>query len=158
MSTQSKKMGYYGVKLHIVAQYREKGLPKPDDIGLTGVAEHDLTALRPVLPALCYGHLYGDKIDSDHTLKDTLSKEQNLIFDTPVKRKKGQESLTEDEKSFSRAISSMRQPIEALFSWMEQKPNLSRASRVRSEDGLLVQVFGRLTAASFLYQIELLLS
>ena len=42
----SKQMGYYGTKLHIVAQYREKGLPKAAYIGLTGAAEHDLTALR----------------------------------------------------------------------------------------------------------------
>ena len=46
----SKKMGYYGVKLHLLAQYRVKGLPKPDYIGLTGAAHHDLTALRPLLP------------------------------------------------------------------------------------------------------------
>ena len=133
-----------------VAQDRANGLPKAEYIGLTGAAEHDLTALRQVLPVLRDGHLYGDKIYADQPLKDTLSKEQNLIFETPVKRKKGQESLTEAEKDFSRAVSSMRQPIAALFSWMEQKTNLSMASRVRSEDGLLVHVFGRLTAACFL--------
>ena len=66
----SKKMWYYGTKLHMVAQDRENGLPKADDFGLTGVAEHDLTALRPVLPALRDGHLYGDKIYSDQPLKD----------------------------------------------------------------------------------------
>ncbi len=146
----SKKMGYYGTKLHMVAQDRENGLPKAEYIGLTGTAEHDLTALRQVLPVLRDDHLYGDKIYADQPLKDTLSKQQNLIFETPVKRKKGQESLTEAEKDFSRAVSSMRQPIAALFSWIEQKTNLSRASRVRSEDGLLVHVFGRLTAACFL--------
>ena len=44
----------------------------------------------------------------------------------------------------------MRQPIAALFSWIEQKTNISMAFRVRSEDGLLVHVFGRLAAACFL--------
>ena len=146
----SKKMGYYGTKLHIVAQDRENGLPKAEYIGLTGAAEHDLTALRQVLPVLRDGHLYGDKIYADQPLKDTLSKQQNLIFETPVKRKKGQESLTEAEKDFSRAVSSIRQPIEALFSWIERKTNISMASRVRSYEGLLVHVFGRLTAACFL--------
>ena len=146
----SKKMGYYGTKLHIVAQDRENGLPKAEYFGLTGAAEHDLTALRQGLPVLRDGHLYGDKIYADQPLKDTLSKQQNLIFETPVKRKKGQESLTEAEKDFSRAVSSIRQPIEALFSWIERKTNISMASRVRSYEGLLVHVFGRLTAACFL--------
>ena len=146
----SKKMGYYGTKRHMVAQDRANGLPKAEYIGLTGAAEHDLTALRQGLPVLRDGHLYGDKIYADQPLKDTLSKQQNLIFKTPVKRKKGQESLTEAEKDFSRAVSSMRQPIEALFSWIERKTNLSMASRVRSYEGLLVHVFGRLTAACFL--------
>ena len=146
----SKKMWYYGTKLHMVAQDRENGLPKAEYFGLTGAAEHDLTALRQVLPVLRDGHLYGDKIYADQPLKDTLSKQQNLIFETPVKRKKGQESLTEAEKDFSRAVSSMRQPIEALFSWIERKTNISMASRVRSYEGLLVHGFGRLTAACFL--------
>ena len=146
----SKKMGYYGTKLHMVAQDRENGLPKAESCGLTGAAEHDRTALRQGLPVLRDDHLYGDKRYADQPLKDTLSKQQNLICETPVKRKKGQESLTEAEKDFSRAVSSMRQPIAALFSWIERKTNLSMASRVRSEEGLLVHGFGRLTAACFL--------
>ena len=85
----SKEMGYYGFKLHLLAQYRFKGLPKPDSIGLTGAAHHDLTALRPRLPFLQEGQLYGDRIYADQTLKDTLLKQQNLAFYTPVKRKKG---------------------------------------------------------------------
>ena len=80
---------HYGTKLHMVAQDRANGLPKAEYIGLTGAAEHDLTALRQVLPVLRDGHLYGDKIYADQPLKDTLSKQQNLIFETPGEAKEG---------------------------------------------------------------------
>ena len=143
-------MGYYGVKLHLLAHYRFKGLPKPDDIGLTGAAHHDLTALRPRLPFLPAGQRYGDRIYADQTLKDTRLKEQNLTFYTPVKRKKGQARLTEDEKRFSQRVSRIRQHIEGLFRWIDRKTNLSVASQVRSYNGLLVHVFGRVAAACFL--------
>ena len=58
-------MWYYGVKLHLLAHYRFQGLPKPDSIGLTGAAHHDLTAWRPLLPFLPEGQRYGDRIYSD---------------------------------------------------------------------------------------------
>ena len=69
---------------------------------------------------------------ADQTLKDALLKEQNLAFYTPVKRKKGQDRLTEDEKRFSQKVSRIRQHIEGLFRWIERKTNLSVASQVRS--------------------------
>ena len=80
-------------------------------------------------------------------MKDTLLKKQNLAFHTPVKRKKGQASLTEDEKRLSQTVSRIRQPIEVLFSWIDRKTTLSVASRVRSYNGLCVHVFGRLATA-----------
>ena len=91
----SKKMGDYGVKLHLLAHYRTKGLPKPDSIGLTGAAHHDLTALRPRLPFLQEGQRYGDRIYADQTLKDTLLKQQNLAFYTPVPARKGKRKRQE---------------------------------------------------------------
>ena len=84
------------------------------------------------LPFLQEGQLYGDRIYADQTLKDTLLKEQNLAFYTPVKRKKGQDRLTADEKRFSQKVSRIRQHIEGLFRWIERKTNLSVASQVRS--------------------------
>ncbi len=148
----SKNMGDYGVKLHLLAHYRTKGLPKPDDIGLTGAAHHDLNALRPRLPRLPFlpeGQLYGHRIYADQTLKDTLLKEQNLTFYTPVKRKRGQDRLTEDEKPFSQRVSRIRQHIEGVFRWIDRKTNLSVTSQVRSYNGLLVHVFGRVAATGF---------
>lgn len=146
----SKGMWYYGVKLHIVAKRSVKGLPKPDYISLTGAADHDLSALRPLLPYLHNGQLYGDKIYSDQTLKDTLYSKQNLAFYTPVKKKKGQDILPAADQVLSRTVSRIRQPIESLFHWIDEKTGISMASKVRSYNGLLVHVFGRLAAACFL--------
>jgi len=37
-----------------------------------------------------------------------------------------------------------------LFNWLEEKTGIQRASKVRSYNGLLVHVFGRLAAAMWL--------
>ncbi|MDD2278380.1 MAG: transposase, partial [Bacteroidales bacterium] len=48
---------------------------------------------------------------------------------------------------FSTAVSRVRQPIESFFNWLEEKAGIQRASKVRSTNGLLVHVFGRLAVA-----------
>jgi hypothetical protein len=44
----------------------------------------------------------------------------------------------------------MRQPIESLFNWINEKTGIQQASKVRSYRGLLVHAFGRLAAAMLL--------
>jgi hypothetical protein len=66
---------------------------------------------------------------------------------TPVKKKKGQRYLEADEQWLSTAVSQVRQPIESLVAWIEKKTGIEFASNVRSYQGLLVHVFGRLAAA-----------
>ena len=106
----SKNMWYYGVKVHIVAKQAHKGLPKPDYISLTGAADHDLSALRPLLPYLHHGTVYGDKIYANQTLRDTLYERQNLSFYTPIKKKKGQDIMPAADQVLSRTVSRTRQP------------------------------------------------
>jgi hypothetical protein len=113
-------------------------------------SEHDLTALRRVLPDLEGGQLYGDKAFCDEPLKERVSEEQNLDVHTPVKRERGQERLSAAEKMFSEAVSQVRQPIESLFNWIDEKTGIQCASKVRSYQGLMVHVFGRLAAAMLL--------
>jgi len=48
---------------------------------------------------------------------------------------------------YSKAVSKIRQPIESLFNWLNEKTDIQRASRVRSTKGLLVPVFGKIAAA-----------
>ena len=69
---------------------------------------------------------------------------------TPVKKKKGQDELTMTNRAYSEAVSRVRQPIESLFNWIEEKTGIQCASKVRSYQGLLVHVFGRLAAAMYL--------
>ena len=70
---------------------------------------------------------------------------------TPVKKQKGQCYLEADQKWLSTAVSRVRQPIETLFGWLEEKTGIEIASKVRSTQGLLVHIFGRLTAALFFW-------
>ena len=85
----SKSTFFYGVKLHAVAEHRSGTLPLPTHVGLTPGSENDLVALRRVLPWVGGDQLYGDKAYCDASMKERLSKEQNLEVLTPVKKKKG---------------------------------------------------------------------
>ena len=60
---------------------------------------------------------------------------------------KGQAYLDPFDQWLSTAVSRVRQPIESLFHWLKEKTGIQRASKVRSYNGLLVHVFGRLAAA-----------
>lgn len=146
----SKNTFYHGVKLHVVAQQRPGTLPVPDRIGVTPGSKNDLTTLRRVLPTFEGGALYGDKAYVDASLRKRLCEEQNLTLLTPVKKTKGQSSLSAADQLLSEAVSRVRQPIESLFNWIDEKTSIQTASKVRSQDGLLVHAFGRLAAAMLL--------
>lgn len=146
----SKKLFFYGVKAHVVARRRPGRLPVPCYIGLAPGSGNDLTVARLVLPSLSQSVLYGDKIYADAELAERLRREQALEFITPVKRKRGQAELTLCDATYSERVSRRRQPIESLFNWIEQKTGIEVASRVRSTQGLLVHVFGRMAAAMLL--------
>jgi hypothetical protein len=147
----SKGEFYYGVKLHAVAERRRGRLPIPGQVGLTSGSKHDLTALREVLPWIeGNGQLFGDKAYCSSDLEERLSREKNIDVYTPVKKKKDQERLSAADALFSTAVSRVRQSIESLFNWIDEKTGIQTASNVRSRCGLMVHVFGRLTAAMLL--------
>ena len=146
----SKGTFFYGVKLHAVGHRKRGTMPLPEQVGLTPGSENDLTALRRVLPTLEGGQLYGDRAYCDAPMQARLAEEQNLTVLTPVKRKRGQKRLSAAQKLFSEAVSRVRQPIESLFNWINEKTGIQQASKVRSYRGLLVHVFGRLAAAMLL--------
>lgn len=146
----SKGTFFYGVKLHVVGERRQGTMPLPERAGLTPGSENDLVALRRVLPEIEGGQLYGDKAYCDRSMKERLFKEQDLSVLTPVKKKKGQKRLSAADKLFSEAVSRVRQPIESLFNWIDEKTGIQTASKVRSYQGLLVHAFGRLAAAMLL--------
>ena len=122
--------------------------------GLTSGSENDLQALRCVLPEIIDGILCGDKAYCDGPLKERVAKTQALELITPVKKEKGQKTLSAADKLYSEAIGRMRQPIESLFSWINEKTGIQRAPKVRSYQGLLVHVFGRLAAAMLILALN----
>lgn len=85
--------------------------------------------LAPRLPEIVGGQLYGDKAYCDSSMKDRLAENQNLEILTPVKKKKGFGRLSSVEKLFTEAVSRMRQPIESLFNWIDDKTGIQRALR-----------------------------
>jgi hypothetical protein len=146
----SKGEYYYGVKVHLLGLRRPGTLPVPDYIGLTSASDHDLPVFRQIAPQLSGGQLYVDKAYADELLQQSAQTDQALSILTPAKKAKGQKYLDADEQWLSTAVSRVRQPIESLFNWIEEKTGIQRASKVRSYKGLLVHVFGRLAAAMWL--------
>ena len=150
----TKKMHYYGVKMHLVANRVPSSLPIPSLIGITPASTHDLTALKPVLPQLAGQAIFADKAYVDGPLNEELMEEQSTCIYTPVKLIKGQ-ALQERQRNkaadelFSCAVSTVRQPIESFFNWINEKTQIQNASKVRSYKGLLVHVFGKIAAACF---------
>ena len=146
----SKGEHYYGVKVHVLGLRRAGTLPLPDYLGLTPASDHDLLAFRQIAEQLHGGELYVDKAYADELLHQAAQRDRDLTILTPVKRAKGQQYLDTVDQWLSTAVSRVRQPIESLFNWLEEKTGIQRASKVRSYRGLLVHVFGRLAAAMWL--------
>ncbi len=73
-----------------------------------------------------------------------------MILHVPIKKRKEQPLLD----SFERLLfSNVRQPIESLFNWSEEKIKLRIVRKVRPYNGLLVPVFERRAAAFFVLAI-----
>ena len=145
----SKGCYYYGVKVHVLGFRRLGTLPLPEFIGLTSASNHDLSAFRQITPYIQDSEVYADKAYLDSLEREILN-QQNAEIYTPAKKKKGQENLYLFEQLLSTSVSRVRQPIESLFNWIEEKTGIQIASKVRSTQGLMVHVFGRLAAAMFL--------
>lgn len=152
----TKKLHYFGAKLHGVAFRRPGTLPLPEYLGLTPASGHDLTAVRPVLHRLFGRDVFADKAYCDKGLAEALDRDNGTCIFTPVKLVRGEpERLREFDRAandlFSTAVSRVRQPIESLFNWLIEKTDFQRASKVRSANGLTVHVFGKIAAALTLW-------
>ena len=145
----SKNLYYHGVKIHLIGDRRPGTLPSPRFIGLAPAGLNDGPAFEQVAHALPYQEVYADKA------YEYLTRVHGLPFTvlTPVKKQKGQEHLDAADAWLSRAVSRVRQPIESIFNWIEEKTGIEIASKVRSYQGLLVHVFGRLAAAMFMRNV-----
>jgi hypothetical protein len=153
----TKSMYYYGLKLHALAFYRPKQLPFPESIVITPASENDLNVYKQDWSDIFNRIFFGDKIYNDVEFFQNITESKNSIMLTPVKGIKNQsETLKHFDKAandlLSTAVSKIRQPIESLFNWIIDKTDIQRASKVRSTNGLLVHVFGRI-AAAFIFLI-----
>jgi hypothetical protein len=150
----TKGIHYYGIKIHALALRQPGKLPQPQYLGITPASVHDLTALRPVLEKTKACASILDKAYCDAALEKLMAQNNNQLI-TPMKNKKGLATALQhfDEAAqniFNSAISKIRQPIESLFNWINEHTLIQNASKVRSEKGLIVHVFGRLAAALLL--------
>ena len=143
----TKKLHYYGVKLHVVGIRRKGALPLPHQIGLTDAGIHDRKAYDIIEQEIYYDN-FADKAYQVEDKPVMYSDQYNLY--TPPKKKKGQILKDATDALLGKAISSVRQPIESLFNWINEKTGIQIASKVRSYEGLIVHVFGKLAAACFL--------
>ena len=150
----SKKMYYYGIKLHCLGQRRIGQLPLPRFVTFTEASCHDSIPFKEILPNLNNCFIFADKAYFGEETSSTLEKQESLLL-IPNKKTKG-ESLEETQRNqahndlWGKAVSSVRQPIEAFFNWIIQKTNIQDASKVRSTKGLLVHVYGIIIATSLL--------
>ena len=146
----SRKEWYYGVKLHAFVARKPGRLPAPVGLFLSGSAVHDLKAAKQILQdsrPLPPGTLYADKAYIDSEWANLLQEETSIQILTP--RKKHKSDAIRSGDAFSTFVSSVRQPIECFFNWLNRFTNLQSASTVRSLTGLLLHIFGRIAAALF---------
>ena len=144
----SRKEWYYGIKLHAVVARKPGHLPVPLSLMASGAAQHDLPAAKQIMDdhaSLRPGTLYADKAYIDADWANSLKQNRALELLTPRKKRKGDVLISGD--TFSTFVSSVRQPIECFFNWLNRLTNIQTASMVRSLSGLLFHVFARIASA-----------
>lgn len=146
----TKKLHYYGVKLHIMGSYSVGSLPIPQYFGITDAGTADIKVYEEIVRYLPEKtRVFADKAYQTGNQAVAQSIDGITLY-TPVKKAKGQEMLDSADRLLSTAISRVRQPIESLFNWIEEKTKIQIASKVRSYEGLITHVFGKIAAALFL--------
>jgi hypothetical protein len=147
----TKKLYYYGVRVHIVGRRQAGMLPCPDYIGITGASRrHEGKVFDPVRPLLTHNELYADKAYQRPDAK-AVEAVQGLTGLTPVKKEKGRVYLESQDHWLSTLVSRIRQSIEILIGWIEHQTGIECAGKVRSYSGLMVHVFGKKASRQFVW-------
>jgi hypothetical protein len=145
----TKKLYYYGIKLHVMGTYKVGSLPIPKYFGITDAGTADIRFYEQIESSLQDKiEVYADKAYQKGN--KAIAKSDHVTLYTPVKKVRGQKTLDAAEKLLSTAISRIRQPIESFFNWLEEKTKIQVASKVRSYQGLMTHVFGRIATGFFL--------
>ena len=144
----AKKTRFHGLRLHCIAQRRVRSLPLPSQVWLCAASHHDSKAFIQQSPEVAATSLFGDLAYPTPQIISHL-REQHTRLVAPQKKPKGKE-LTNDENYYNRLVRRIRQPIESLFNWVQEKAQIQRASKVRSTDALMIHCWGKLAVAFFL--------
>jgi hypothetical protein len=149
----TKKLYYYGIKLHVMGSYKLGSLPIPQYFGITDAGTADIKVYEQI-ESLLQGkvEVYADKAYQKGN--EPIAKTNYVTLYTPVKKARGQKTLDAADKLLSTAISRVRQPIESFFNWLQEKTKIQIASKVRSYQGLMTHVFGRVAVGLFLLNIK----
>jgi hypothetical protein len=83
----TKKLYYYGVRVHVIGSRQPGSLPAPEYIGMRGASIHDGKVLDQIRPYVHDQDLYGDKA-YQRPDADAVRQTQNLTILTPVKKQK----------------------------------------------------------------------
>jgi len=115
---------------------------------------HDLSASRAVLESIPADASVLDKAYADTALAKQMQQRGNILL-TPIKDKKGWEAgLKQKDQAFNdlfnKAVSTIRQPIESLFNWINEHTQIQNTAKVRSSNGLMLHLYGKLAAALLL--------
>ncbi len=148
----TKGIYYYGLKLHAISFRRKGHLPHPEQMLFTEASKHDLCMLKEASQDMYNRTIVADKAYSNAEFWSEKKKTNNLSILTPVKAIKGQTEWEKQQNKawadlYSSAVSTVRQPIESLFNWLNEKTKIQIASKVRSTSGLLTFICGRIAAA-----------
>ncbi|WP_217646432.1 hypothetical protein [Nitrosomonas sp. Nm34] len=108
------------MRVHIVGRRQPGSLPVPAYIGVTGTSDHDGKIFDQIRPQLHNNQLYGDK-GYQRPDAEEVRQAQNLTVLISVKKQKGQPYLEPQDQWLSTAVAHVRQSIEALFAWIEEK-------------------------------------
>jgi hypothetical protein len=144
----AKKTRFHDVRLHCIAQRRAGSLLLPSQIWLCAASHPDSKAFIEQLPEIAETSLFGDLAYPTPEIISHLKEQQTRLI-APQKKPKSAE-LTNDEKYYNRSVRRIRQPIESLFNWIEEKTGIQRASKMRSTDALMIHCWGKLAVAFFL--------
>ena len=120
----TKKLHFYGIKIHAIALQQKGTLPIAQYFDMTPANVHDLSATRDILERIDADITVADKAYEDAALERKLQQNNNVLL-TPLKNKKGwQAMLKKTDQAFSdvfnKAVSTIRQPIESLFNWINE--------------------------------------
>lgn len=149
----TKNLYYYGVKIHLLAHRVKGNIPFPEMLSISVASENDSTVFkRDFADYLTDKPVFADKIYQDVPFCQDKWQSHRLQMLTPCKAVKGEPLVLKQRFQafrdlFSSAVSTVRQPIESFFNWLNEKTSIQRANHVRSTKGLIVHLMGNIAIA-----------